>query len=223
MSDPAGRRPSRAVAGAIAWLSVVQFFVVEELIRRRSTVPYDRRTNYVSDLGATRCGRYLNRTICSPDYVWMNLSFVLVGATIILGVVLIRPALPVLVGLPTSACYAVAGIGAMIVGLFPIDTVRLVHATGAGVFLVAINLGHLDLSRRLLGRGQPTWGIALAALAMIGLIGAALLANGSTLGVGVGFVQRVAIYSSVIDVIVAGLAVLRRGQRHPDHAPVRTA
>jgi hypothetical protein len=209
MAESAGRMVTRAVTGAIAWLSVAQFFVVEELIQRRSAVPYDRRTNYVSDLGATQCGRYFDRTICSPDHLWMNVSFGLVGAAIILGAVLVRPVVPALAGSPLPWLYAAAGVGAMIVGLFPLDTVRFMHAAGAGIFLVGANLGHLVLGGRLLRRLEPAAGVTLVVLGATGLVGAVLVANASTLGVGVGFVQRIAISSSVVGVLAAGALVLR--------------
>ena len=81
---------NKAVGGALAWVSISHYFVVEELVRRGWTLPYDRRTNFISDLGALTCGTYKGREICSPDHVWMNLSFGAVGVAMPVGAVLLR-------------------------------------------------------------------------------------------------------------------------------------
>ena len=134
--------------GALAWVSISQYFVVEEIVRRGWTLPYSRRTNYVSDLGARFCGPFYGREICSPGHNWMNLTFGLVGAAIILGAVLLRPAVPTLLRRPLPALYLAGGAGSVLVGLFPLDTVRPLHAIGAGMFLVSTHLAHVTRRRR---------------------------------------------------------------------------
>lgn len=206
---------NRPVGGALVWVSVAHFFVVEELIRRSSAVPYSRRTNYVSDLGATTCGPYFDRAICSPDHVWMNLSFGLVGGAIILGAVLLAPVTPDLLRSPLPAFFVAGGVGAVLVGLFPLDTVRPMHALGAGMFLVGTNLAHALLGWRLIRRRSRPYGVGLTLVGTAGLLCAALVAGGSSLGVGVGFVQRLTVYGSVLGTIAGGLILLtlrpRRG------------
>lgn len=203
----------RALGGALAWLSVGHFFVVEELARRSLTLPYSRRTNYLSDLGATTCGPYLDRAICSPDHAWINVSLGVVGGGMVVGAILLRPIAPDLLRQPLSTLYVAGGVGSALVGVFPLDTDRSLHALGAGVFFVGTNLAHLLLGSRLYRRRQHAYGIALTLVGAAGLLGAALVAAGSTLGVGAGFVQRFAIYGTVLGVVASGLIVLVR-QRH---------
>ena len=198
--------PRRTVAGATVWITVAQFFVMEELVRRGWSIPYSRRTNYVSDLGATECGPYFDRKICSPDHVWMNLSFCLVGVAIIVGTMLLVPA-GGLLRAPMPVFYVTGGVGAVLVGLFQLDVARPVHALGAGMFLVGTHLAHALLGWRLFRRGR-VYGIWLIVIGLAGLSFAALVAAGSSLGVGVGFVQRLTAYASVIGIIASAVILL---------------
>jgi len=199
---------NRALNGALAWLSVAHFFVVEELVRRSWPVPYSRRANYLSDLGATTCGPYFGRQICSPDHVWINVSFGLVGGAIILGAVLLRPVASDLLMPPLLTLYLVGGLGSVLVGLFPLDTVRPLHALGGGLFFGGTNLAHVLLGARLVRRGARPYGAGLILGGLAGLLAAVLVADGSTLGGGVGFVQRLAVYATVIGVVASGLLLL---------------
>lgn len=201
---------SRTVGGALVWFSVIHFFLVEELVRRTWTVPYSWQTNYVSDLGATTCGPYFDREICSPGHAWMNLSFGLVGIAIILGAMLLAPTARDLFGRPLLPLYVVGGVGAVLVGLFPLDTIRPMHALSAGLLFASTNLAHVLLGWRLFRRHHRRYGVGLALVGVAGLLGTAFLAEGSTLGVGVGFVQRLAVYGSVLGVVASALVLLSR-------------
>lgn len=197
----------RAVGGAVAWISIAQYFVVEELVRRSWTLPYSRRANYISDLGALTCGRYKGRQICSPDHASMNLSFGLVGAAIGVGALLVRRRQPAVLSIPTTALYVAAGAGSVVVGLFPEDTIGALHVLGTGVFFVGANLGHVLLGTRLRRRGSR-YGTVLAVVGAVGLVGTVLTATGVSLGAGIGLVERVVVYGADGGFIVTGLLLL---------------
>lgn len=212
----AGRMPddgamNRAMVGGLAWASIAHYFVVEEVVRRGWSLPYSRRTNVISDLGAVTCGTYEGREICSPDHVWINVSFALVGVAAGVGAVLVRTVAPDLITRPALALYAAGGVGSVLVGLFPEDTTGPLHALGAGMFFVGANLGHVLLGSRLRGQPRPAarpYGTALAVVGAVGLVGSALVATGADLGLGIGLVERVVVYGADLGFIATGLALL---------------
>jgi len=204
---------NRTVVGGLAWLSLAQYFVVEELVRRGWTLPYSRRANAISDLGAVTCGTYEGRAICSPGHVWMNVSFASVGVAVVVGAVLWRTTGRALITPPVLALYAAAGAGSVLVGLFPEDTGGWVHAIGAGLFFVGASIGHLLLGSRLRSRGVRAYGFALAAVGGIGLAATLLVVIDVDLGLGAGLVERVVVYGADLGFIATGLMVIDRGTR----------
>lgn len=198
----------RAVVGALAWLSLAHFFVVEELVRRGWTLPYSRQDNFLSDLGAVTCGTYKGRQVCSPDHAWINLSFGIVGAGIVLGAVVFHSVLPELVSRPVLALYAAGGVGSALVGVFPEDTIGWLHVLAAGTFFVGANLGHVLLGARLRGRHSRTYGTALMLVGAVGLAGTMLVATDIFFGLGRGSVQRVIVYGADLGFIATALVLL---------------
>ena len=73
--------------GAGFWLFCFQFFVGEQIARLGWTGHYSMARNYISDLGAVRCG---GTAACSSLHWVMNGSFVLQGLLIVFGAVLVR-------------------------------------------------------------------------------------------------------------------------------------
>lgn len=213
----------KRAAGALAWVSISQYFVVEEIVRRGWTLPYSRRTNFISDLGAVTCGRYEGREVCSPDHVWMNVSFGLVGTAIGVGAVLLHAAAPELLTRPVLVLYAAGGVGSALVGLFPEDTVGPLHVLGAGMFFVGSNLGHVVLGSRLSRRRSRAYGLALAAVGAVGLVGTALIVAEQSLGLGFGFVERVVVYGADAGFIATGVALLAARRTPESAAGLRTA
>jgi len=198
-------------APAIAWVSIAQYFVVEELVRRSYALPYSRRTDFISDLGAVTCGPHNGREVCSPDHIWMNVSFGLVGVAIPLGALLLRAAAPELITAPILALYGAAGVGSVLVALFPEDTIGPLHVLGAAAFFVGSNLGHVLLGSRL-RRHLPSYGRVLACVGGLGLVGTGLLVAEEYLGLGAGFVERVVVYAADAGFIATGLALLASGR-----------
>ena len=86
---------TRFYVGALAKLSVLQYFVAESAVigAWAGSEPYSRRTGYISDLGALACGDFSGRDVCSPAHLLMNVSFVVQGLGMIVGALLLGSAL----------------------------------------------------------------------------------------------------------------------------------
>src|SRR6476661_3211462 len=85
---------TRFYLGALAKLSVLQYFVAEAAVIGAWAAPerYSRRTGYISDLGALRCGEFSGRDVCSPAHLLMNASFVVQGIGMMVGALLLSSA-----------------------------------------------------------------------------------------------------------------------------------
>lgn len=185
--------PTRLRAGAAAWLSTLQFFVVEAVAQSRFAGPYSRTDTVISALGAAD----------SPARQLMNASFVVQGALILAGVLLLRPALlrgaaqvaPVLLG--------AAAAGVLLVGVFPTTGNATLHAIGAVLYLVGGGLGLIALAYAVRPRSEAL-GTALALLGLVGTAGTVLFLTGVTSYLGVGGTERVAAYVLPIGLALAG-------------------
>jgi hypothetical membrane protein len=88
--------------------------------------------NRVSDLGSTACGRTVaNTLICSPLHAVMNLTFVLTGVLILVGLFLTRSMWRRRRTTWGLVLLGVAGAGTMLVGLSPENVNVVLHVIGA--------------------------------------------------------------------------------------------
>jgi hypothetical membrane protein len=136
----------------------------------------------------------------------MNLSFVLLGVTMVTACILLRRFLTATRSVSLSVGFAlvgIGGVGVMMVGIFPEDSVPLIHGFGAafpfllgniGVLVLGIFLA-LPIAVRLFTLISGT--VALTALAFY--------ATGHFLGLGVGGMERVVAYPQTIWLIILGL------------------
>src|SRR5689334_22802423 len=122
-------------SGGLAWVSALQFFVVQVVVARAWPASFDIGARSISDLGATNCGAHPVASMsCSPWRAVMNVSFVAIGCTCAVGAVLARGAFVPGVRRPLAILlFCVAGVGVLIVGLFPENTVGALHVLGAAV------------------------------------------------------------------------------------------
>lgn len=193
------------------WLYVAsaQFFVVQILVALRFSGGYSLADNAISDLGNTACGDWNGRYVCSPAHAWMNVSFVVLGMTIMLGTALISPAFRASRGTSLGfALFALGGLGTVLVGIFPEDRVAWLHVAAAALPFLVGNAGLVVLGRSL---GVPGWLRSYTMLSGgVALIALALYVTGATLGLGNGGMERVVAYPQTVWQIVLGTYVLRR-------------
>ena len=75
----------RSRFAGLVWFFVGGYFVAQPVVASAWPRPYSWSVDYISDLGATRCGP----AVCSPRHLVMNLAFVAAGILVVLGVVLL--------------------------------------------------------------------------------------------------------------------------------------
>jgi hypothetical membrane protein len=146
--------------GSLLWVLCIQYFVVTLVVERSWHTTYSFLDNSISDLGNTACGIYSNRLIsnsyvCSPRHTLMNMSFILTGILMISGALFTYPLFKKskanLIGF---TCIALGGLGAILVGLFPENTIGGLHTTGAALNFFVGNIGLVILGFGLL---IPRW------------------------------------------------------------------
>lgn len=159
--------------------------------------------NTISDLGNTVCGAYDSRMVCSPLHDMMNVSFIILGLTMLGGSLLLYQQCQ-----KSSASFigfsmmSISAVGTIMVGLFPENGNAAGHALGAGLPFVLGNLGlvvlglYLDMPRLLRFFTIIPGLIALLALA--------LFSNYMHLGLGIGGIERLIAYPQTLWLIVFG-------------------
>ena len=223
---------TRFYAGALAKLSVLQYFVAEAAVigAWAGPEPYSRRTGYISDLGAVGCGQFSGRDVCSPAHLLMNASFVVQGIGMMVGALLLSSTVigiaaragarlavaPGKRSTPVSAFAAraltvAAGAGTVVVGLVPEDAGSGWHLVGALLYFAAGGLALLLLG--WLWRRQTPMGWFIL---VCGAVALAALVTGGVTGMRVpepGALERLMGYPITIGTAAVGLVVAQRVRR----------
>ena len=194
----------------IAWIGSIQFFIAQLVVQAAWTTPFSLKYNFISDLGNTVCGSYPSdsgHVVCSPWHAWMNASFMLVGVTTLVGAVLLRDASrPDRLSRWGLAMIAAAGLGFILVGLFPENVSLPPHKLGAGLQFVCGNLGQALIGLALL-RSRRQYQLAHFSVSSgtVGLLATGLFVSGRYLGMGIGGMERLAAYPLPLWCIAFGL------------------
>lgn len=198
--------------GAILWIACLQFFLMQMLVAMAWRTPFHLTSNYISDLGAAACHFYPPHSqsyVCSPWHTAMNISMTLQGFFFIGGVLLWRPATgaSTLAGSTVRVLIILAGIGSMLVGLFPEDVTPAAHYAGAALHIVTGNLGIIALA----AAADAQWRIfrvCTVAGGIIALAATCALVLGASGSLGVGTVERIAVYPIPLCLTAFGLLTL---------------
>lgn len=189
--------------GAIFYVSTLQYFLVQLLVSLRWSPPYSLSRNTISDLGNTSCGRFNDRFVCSPLHSLMNVSFVLLGLAMIGGSLLVCRYRPTTkfqtVGFISVA---IGGVGAVMVGFFPENTIPALHGIGASLPFLLGNIGLLIVGLSLGGPAPLRVYTVLSGL--VALIFLIFYATSHFLGLGEGGIERVVAYPQTAWLIVFG-------------------
>jgi hypothetical membrane protein len=189
---------SRYRWGGLAWLLTLQFFVVEAIAAVRYG-GYSYSADVISDLG----------TAASPAAALMNGSFVLQGLLIAAGALLLGPGLAGTGGRVAQVLLVAAGIGVLLVGVFPSDGNAGAHAVAAGVHLFGGGLGLIALAYGVRPRSEAL-GTTLAVLGLLGVIGTVFFGSVVFLFLGEGGMERVAAYVVPVGLALTGVALWRQ-------------
>lgn len=146
----------------------------------------------------------------------MNASFVLLGLTMFAGAVLL--ARQFAAGRTSAAAgfalMALGGIGTVIVGLFPENTVNGLHVAGAALPFVLGNLGVVLIGASLADLPRRLRAFTLLAGAT-GLVALPLFLAHAYLGIGAGGMERVTAYPQDIWTSAVGAYLLSGARRPP--------
>jgi hypothetical membrane protein len=190
------------LVGSILWISSIQFFLVQVVAASAWTKPpYSWRLNAISDLGAISCGSFDDRLVCSPLHGLMNTSLILLGLGMAIGSVLIYQAVHrSRVGF---SMMALAGIGAILVGLFPEDTIYWAHLVGQDLAFIIGNIALIFFGFTLhVNRWLKWYSVSSGVVALVALY---LFLSQQRFFLGLGGMERIVGYPLVIWLIVIGL------------------
>jgi hypothetical membrane protein len=217
---------NRQYIGAWSVLSVLQYFAAESAVigAWAGPQPYDRRTGFISDLGAVTCGIFDGRAVCSPLHLLMNASFFVQGLGILLGALLLSSGLlrvaaragaparpgekPWRAAVAVRILMATAGAGTMMVGLVPEDVGSPFHFAGALMFFIAGALGLITLGVVWLRKTPLGWFILVC-----GAVSLSALVVGGLTGMDVpepGILERLMGYPVTVGLAAAGLVIAQR-------------
>ena len=192
--------------GPVVWVLSIQYFIVQLVVAIDYIPSYSPQLNTISDLGNTVCGTYSSRLVCSPLHNLMNTSFVLLGVTMMSGALLIyqefRESRGSLLGF---LCMAIAGIGTILVGLFPENTISALHVVGAALPFLIGNIGIVILGSYLsLPRFLRYYSILSGCIALIAL---GFFFTNHYGSLGIGGVERIVAYPQTVWLIVFGIYI----------------
>ena len=193
--------------GFALYATSLQYFVVQVVVAYRWSPPYSLSANTISDLGNTVCGRFNDRAICSPLHQLMNLSFVTLGVTMVAGSLLINFCLPARRGTTRGlSAMSIAGIGVLLVGLFPENTVSALHGFGASLPFTVGNVAVVSLGFTLpLSRPFRYFSIFAGSVSLVALV---FYVGNHDWGLGEGGMERVVAYPQTVWLVVIGIYFL---------------
>ncbi len=189
--------------GALALLVRPTYIATEYVVAAATTDGYSMVADSVSRLGEIGC----SAARCSPQHELMNGSFVVFGALLAGGaVLLVRPWGPWVTGL-----LVVSGLSSVATGLAPLDQDPTLHAIAATPLFVAQPIALLVLGARLRSR-QPRLARALLATgAVTGAAAVSFVLSGD--GPVSGALERLALWPVMIG--LAGCAWVTRAPSEP--------
>ncbi len=176
-------------AGVAIFVGAVQFSI--GLVLAEIYYPnYNVSLNYVSDLGATCPGGGAACVINQPTSMIFNTSIVILGLLILVGAYFLNRAFH---WRPATILIALAGIGALGVGLFP-ETTGIWHQLFS---LVVFLFGGLSaiVTARFQKKPMLYFSVILGLATLIALL---LYMAGDYLGLGAGGMERMVVYPMLV-------------------------
>src|SRR5579862_784774 len=194
------------LVGPAFWIASVQFFITMLLVALAWPTHYSILNNTISDLGNTACGVYGGRYVCSPRHAWMNVSFMVLGITMIVGSVLIYHEFRKSRGSTVGFSFmGIGGFGTILVGIFAENTISSLHVIGATLPFVIGNLALMILGFSLdMPRSLRIYTILSG---VVSLAASLLFITHHYLGLGIGGMERLAANLQTVWLIVFGIYI----------------
>ena len=192
--------------GPAIWILTVEYFIIQLIVATSWKVTaYSWRFNTISDLGSTTCGYLDGRYVCSPLHSLMNISLIALGFLMSSGSLLIyqefRERTSTFLGF---SLMGMAGFGTLVVGIFPENTVSLLHILGASLPFLLGNISLIILGLSLFSRSKilQTYTVLSGVISLIAL--AFYVTHHYTL-LGIGGMERIISYPQTVWLIFFGL------------------
>ncbi len=193
--------------GASLWILSIQYFVTQFVVARAWKNSFSLTDNTISDLGNTACATYGKMYVCSPLHHWMNASFILLGIFQASGgLILCKRAINNKTKNLGFDFIVLAGIGTILVGIFPENTVIQLHMIGAALPFLIGNLGLILLGPNL--KVPNILRVYTWVSGIISLVALLLLVTHNYLSIGNGGMERLTAYPQTIWLIVIGIYIL---------------
>ncbi|MEU8241231.1 DUF998 domain-containing protein [Actinoplanes missouriensis] len=200
--------------GALCWtLAAPLFLIANVVVGLRWTDPaFSWATNNVSDLGNVSCGVWDTtrpRYVCSPWHDAMNVAFVLTGILLVAGFALTwRHTAGGKAGSWGKALMLLGGAGLGLAGAFPADVDENLHLLAALLVIVFGNIGLLVAGFARTGTPLARLRWVTLGLGVLGTAGSVLFFAQQGVGIGVGGMERVAVFPLSVWACYAGLHLL---------------
>lgn len=199
---------TKATLGSLLWIACLQYFAAEALAISGFQGGYSLSLNVISDLGALRC----DPQFCSPLRNLMNTSFLLQGALIAAGSLLLWARFPA--SWPwriAQTLIAASAVGVFLVGIAPEDANPPLHYFGAAENFLTCNAGAALMGYLFLKQGPRYRRIGLFSLILgtAALVAAFLLSQRLYFGLGVGIIERITAYPFPIWIATMGFWLRR--------------
>lgn len=177
-------------SGVAIFVGAVQFSVA--LILAEIYYPgYNVSTNYVSDLGATCPGSSTAGCLINqPTSMIFNSSIAILGLTILVGAYFLQKSFR---NRPATVMIALAGVGALGVGLFP-ETTGVWHSIFSLIVFLFAGLAAL-VTARFQRKPMFYFSIVLGLFTLVALV---LYIGGDYLGLGAGGMERMVVYPVLV-------------------------
>jgi hypothetical membrane protein len=211
-------REKYPLLGPWLWVAGVQYFVVQVVVAAAWNQPYSWRLNTISDIGNSACALYGHEFVCSPLHGFMNASFVLLGICVLAGSLLNISSRDRSKGANIGfLLMGIGGVGTVLVGLAPENTVAALHVAGATLPFVLGNIALIVLGKELRLPLFFKWlTVGIGFVCMIALV---LFLRNVTLGLGHGGMERIVAYPQTVWMITYGFCALARRSRSQRHVP----
>ena len=202
----------RQKLGAILWILSIQYFGAQFVVAQAWKNHFSLADNTISDLGNTACTLYGKMYICSPLHRWMNASFILLGIfQAIGGLLLCKRAINNKVKNIGFDFIVLGGIGILLVGIFPENTIIQLHMIGAALPFLIGNLGLIFLGPNL--KVPNVLKVYTWVSGSISLVALILLVTHNYLSMGNGGMERLTAYPQTIWLMVIGIYILYQGSQ----------
>jgi hypothetical membrane protein len=206
-----------AVLGALCWLVAGPVFLAANVLAPFGwrDPSYSWATDNISDLGNVHCGLWDTtrpRYVCSPWHGSMNAAVILTGVLLAAGILLgwraairaARTRVPAAAARATMVLLLSAALGYGLAGAFPADVDENVHFLGALLVLLVGNVGLLAAAFATRGRARA-WTLVAAGVAFAAAL---LFFDGQPMGIGLGTIERLAVFPLPVWACCAGTGML---------------